>query len=173
MNFDEWNDVVAQERLPMWNPSSYTEDGQTYPKKVSDESYVIGYYIGMKVIPSKKQGEKDMIKHELQLEKVGNKDDLSKKEDGSEATKGDRIELWGKTVIDEALTKNVAQGQMVAIIWKGKSKTKDGKRSYQNYEIKTRDKFLEGIAPAIQKEEKPAPAKEPFDDLDEEDDLDF
>jgi hypothetical protein len=170
-NFDDWDDASASSgsKNPFWNPCTYKDsDGETVNKKKSENSYVVGYYAGMRLMKSKLG--KDITVHDLVLEKVGQESDFDLKKDEEMPVKGTTISLWGKTQLDASLTKNVVPGQLVAIIWTGKTKTKDGSRSYHNFDVRKKDKFLEGIAtPKVEKEQPIASTVEvdPFGDDDD------
>ena len=173
----EWKEASnTSEKLPMWNPCTYKdEDGEVVQKKPSEKSFIVGYYLGMEIF-SGKDG-KQITKHKLQFKKVGIKDDIELKDEVEFPEEGDVVELWGKTALDETLTKNIAEGQLVMITWNGRVKSKrNPSMKYHSFDVKYKDEFIEVKSkPAAPKEEKASKAndEDPFGDDDSEDDLAF
>lgn len=176
--FDEWVDAKPTGEGLVWNPCSFKEDGETRYKKANENSFLVGYYLGMKMVKNKEQ--KDVILHEFQLDEVGQESDIEIKGEAAAPTKGSPISVWGRTQLDDILTKNVVPGQLVMLQYEGRKATKDGSRKFHSFAVKIHPtKRLELAIPEVEKkaikpsddfepEQKPSKAK--FDDFEDDDD---
>jgi hypothetical protein len=179
--FDEWVDAKPTGEGVTWNPCSFKEDGETRYKKANENSFLVGYYLGMKMVKNKEQ--KDVILHEFQLDEVGQESDIEIKGEAAAPTKGSPISVWGRTQLDDILTKNVVPGQLVMLQYEGRKATKDGSRKFHSFVVKVHPtKRLEveatepskAMAPSKDFDEpQPKPSKAKFDDFEDDGDDDF
>lgn len=143
--------VEVNEKNPIYEPCIYkNEQGDTVTKTVSDNSYMVGYYLGMKEIQVK---GKNSIIHEFQLKMVGNEADLSEP-----AKEGDRISMWGRLTLNELLIKHVAIGVLCEIRWTGKIKAKSGDSAYHTFKLRvnTSDTLASAVTSSPQQPASPA-----------------
>jgi hypothetical protein len=143
---------------PMWDPCNKKvkgEDGSdvTMPRAKGDDSYLIGYYLGMEVKTGK--NKKDFTIHNFKLKAVGNAEHLSEP-----VEIGGDVSCWGKVALDETLTKNVPIGTLCRIRWEGKvaSKANSG-QSYHVFkvDVKENDTLSASDIPVAKEVTTPAP----------------
>lgn len=112
--------TVEAEKNPTWNCLSVKNPTDGLPAiklEVNDNSWIAGYYLGMKQIPGKKnsKGEETVISiHTLQLLAVGDPKHLSEP-----VAVGEKVQFFGKSALDDNLIKNVSLGHAVHIKWIG------------------------------------------------------
>lgn len=127
-DFEGFEEVVNK-TLPLYDPClKKVENAPSVAKTPTDDSYIMGYYLGFKEI-TKKDNTTSII-HSFQLKKVGNTDDLSE-----ECSEGDEVSMWGRTTLNDDLQKNVPIGTMCLVKWKGKQANKAGTRSFHVFDV--------------------------------------
>jgi hypothetical protein len=100
-----------------WNPTK---------TEATDESFIVGTYSGTE----EGQGEKGTSQvHSLILEEVGNNGHMSES-----CKPGEKVAFWGSKVLDDTIAECIS-GERMKILYLGKTKTKDGKGSYHNWDV--------------------------------------
>ena len=127
-NFEEMGFVETSSKSPIYEPCvEKNEQGDKITKKVTDKSYLMGYYLGMKEIKTK-DGTSNI--HEFQLKEVGNQSDLSEP-----VEPGERVSMWGRTTLDDKLTSNAPIGALCIVQWLGKKQNQAGTRSFHDFKV--------------------------------------
>lgn len=113
----------------MWNPrqTGSGKGGDLVELKVTPESWITGYYLGCKT----GIGINNATVHHLQLQKVGNVAHLE-----APLNEGDKVDLWGSTVMDGKIADNVMPGQLIRIKWEGEQTPKKaGGKKYHGWDV--------------------------------------
>lgn len=164
----------VEEKNPTYEPCVQKVDGETIPKKVTEDKWMMGYYLGMREITT--QGDKVSKIHDFVYKDCGDKSDLS---DGVVA--GDKISMWGRTTLDDLLNKNVPIGTCCVVKWLGKRENKTKTARFHVFEVLVNpsDVLTDGItasvsapksAPAHVEAQASQPVSNQADLLDDEDD---
>jgi hypothetical protein len=169
---------VVNKKNPMWDCCTMKNaDGETIPREKTDKSFMVGYYLGMEIRTGK--NSKEFTIHNFKLKTVGDTEHLS------EAVEpGGDVSCWGKTTLDEMLTKNVPIGTLCKIVWEGKvaSKANAGQKYHVFKVFVNANETLSGAdLPTAKEEVKTAPAPQQMatatanasSDLDDDDDMPF
>ena len=113
---NEWQDV--DEFLPNWNPiyTGSKKDKNIKYNEVNEQSYLDGYYLGMREINKDKR---NYTVHKFQGGAIGNPAHCDSFKEGEE------VECFGTGVLDNLLKEKVKPGQYVRIQYMGKVAKKD------------------------------------------------
>lgn len=156
----------------MWEPR---QDANKQPYTADGSSYLKGYYLGTK----EGVGQNNSKIHEFHLLEAGNDAHVVGE------LVNNKVGVWGTGVLDSLIADSgIVVGVCVAVIWKGKVSTKDGSKTYHDWDFGTIDGVeplsLGSVASAPQMDAQPtaAPQNAPVDAVTEmnnadEDDLPF